>query len=217
MPLHLVDPASPLWLYAVLVAGIILLPGLDMAFVLASTLASGGRGGVAALAGIVTGGLVHVALGTLGLGLLLLRAPLLFNALLLAGALYLGWVGWGLWRGASALGTVAGAPVRPLRQVFGRAVATCLLNPKAYLFMVAVFPQFIRVDRGALAGQAIALAAITAVTQVLVYGGVALGAAGLQQALARHGRSQVMLGRGVGLLLMAMAVWTVVRGWQGQG
>lgn len=126
-------------------------------------------------------------------------------------------MGWGLWRGASALGAVAGVPARPLRQVFGRAVATCLLNPKAYLFMVAVFPQFIRVDRGALAGQAIALAVITAAAQVLVYGGVALGAAGLQQALARHGRSQVLFGRGLGLLLMAIAVWTVARGWQGNG
>ena len=37
------------------------------------------------------------------------------------------------------------------------ALATCLLNPKAYIFMLAVFPQFIRPDLGSLAAQAVAL------------------------------------------------------------
>ncbi len=46
--------ASPdLWLYFLLVFGIIALPGMDMAYVVASTVASGARGGVAAVAGIV--------------------------------------------------------------------------------------------------------------------------------------------------------------------
>eukprot|EP01041_Mallomonas_annulata_P022129 gene22129-42362_t len=76
-----------LWLYAVLVAGIVVLPGMDMAFVLASTLVDGRRSGAAAVAGIVLGGMVHVAMGALGVGLLLQHFPLAFNALLLAGSL----------------------------------------------------------------------------------------------------------------------------------
>ena len=59
-----------LWLFALLVFGIIAVPGMDMAFVLSSALADGRRGGFAALAGIVTGGFAHVLMGALGVGLL---------------------------------------------------------------------------------------------------------------------------------------------------
>ncbi len=102
-----------LWLYAALVFGIIVLPGMDMAFVLASTLVDGRRSGAAAVAGIVLGGMVHVAMSALGIGLLLQHVPLAFNALLLAGALYVGWMGWGLLRNTQALSEVQDQPRAP--------------------------------------------------------------------------------------------------------
>ena len=68
-----------LWLYFVMVAGIIVLPGMDMAFVMASALVDGRRGGMAAVAGIVAGGVVHLLMGATGVGLVLLSAPGLFN------------------------------------------------------------------------------------------------------------------------------------------
>ena len=46
---------EPVWLYAVLVFGIIVLPGMDMAFVLSSALAAGRRAGFAAVAGLMAG------------------------------------------------------------------------------------------------------------------------------------------------------------------
>jgi len=55
--------ASQLWLFFVLVLGIIALPGMDMAFVLGSTLVDGFKGGVAALAGVVAGGVAHIQPG----------------------------------------------------------------------------------------------------------------------------------------------------------
>lgn len=81
--------AADLLLFAVLVFGIIVLPGLDMAFVLGSSLAAGRRHGLAAVAGIVAGAVCHVAMTTLGIGVLLNVIPAAFNALLLAGALYI--------------------------------------------------------------------------------------------------------------------------------
>ena len=55
-----------LWLFSVMVLGIIALPGMDMAYVMASALAGGRRMGFAAVAGIVAGGAVHVAMAMLG-------------------------------------------------------------------------------------------------------------------------------------------------------
>ena len=57
------DQAAHLWLFFVLVLGTILLPGLDMAFILASALTGGRRSGLTAVAGIMTGGVCHVAMG----------------------------------------------------------------------------------------------------------------------------------------------------------
>lgn len=205
---------SQFWLYFVLVAGIVVLPGMDMAFVMASALVDGRRAGAAAVAGIVAGGLIHVAMGALGVGLVLLSAPRLFNGLLLVGSLYVAWMGLSLLRGASALGSVREEASRPLRATWGRAVLTCLLNPKAYVFMLAVFPQFLRAEYGSIAAQAAVLAAITSGTQMVVYGGVAAGAVGLRGWLRGNARTQVLLGRGVGGLLLGVAVWTAWQGWQ---
>ncbi|NML44051.1 LysE family translocator [Ramlibacter sp. G-1-2-2] len=201
-----------IWLFALLVFGIIALPGMDMAFVLASSLAGGRGGGFAALAGIVAGGLAHVVMGVLGVGLLLQALPAAYRLLLLAGAAYLAWIAWKLWRHPGALTEVPDTAQRSRRQTFWRALATCLLNPKAYVFMVAVFPQFLRPGQGPLAMQAALLWGVIAVTQVLVYGAVALGAGGLRARLARSAGRQMLLARQVALLLGGTALWALWHG-----
>lgn len=201
-----------LWLFALFVFGIIVLPGMDMAYVLSSALVDGRRAGLAAVAGMVLGGIAHVAMGALGVGALFTLYPPLFDAVLLAGALYVAWMGVSLWRAPGALTEVKTGVSRPAHQTFLRAAATCLMNPKAYVFMVAVFPQFLRPAEGSLATQVLALGAIIAVTQALVYGAVALGAAGVRATLQGSAAQQMLLARGVGGLLVATAIWAA---WQG--
>ena len=205
---------SHLWLFSLMVFGIIALPGMDMAYVVASALAGGRRMGLAAVAGIVAGGMVHVAMATLGLGLLLALYPLAFNALLLAGSLYIAWIGWSLWRGAAALGAVGTVPRLTVEQTFWRGALTCLMNPKAYVFMVAVFPQFVRPEYGPLGVQAMLMGLIIAAMQMAVYGTFAWGAGAVQHWLRRNPDTQVGLGRGVGVLLMMAALWTGWHGWR---
>ncbi len=208
------DSYTHLGLYALLVFGIILLPGMDMAFVLASALADGARAGLAAVAGMVVGGFVHVQASALGIGLLLQAWPALFNVMLAAGGLYVGWMGWQLWRGAGALGGVEAGRSRPLPATFGRAVLTCLMNPKAYLFCLAVVPQFIRPGAGPVALQGFVLFLIGALAQVLVYGGMALAAGRVRAWLAGSAGTQIAAGRAVGALLVATAAWTLANGWR---
>ena len=206
-----IAPASPLWLYFLLVAGIIALPGMDMAFVLASALTSGRRAGLAAVSGLVAGGWIHVAFGALGIGLLLQAAPGLFNALLVAGSAYVAWIGWTLLRGDVALGEQA-TSARPLHATFGRALVTCLLNPKAYLFTLAVFPQFLRGAGATVAPQVVAMAAITSATQLAIYGSLALAAGRARLWLRGNPATQRRMGRAVGVLLVLAAAWTAAHG-----
>lgn len=207
---------DPLWLFALLSIGIMVVPGMDMAFVLSSALVDGRRAGFAAVGGMVAGAIVHVAMGALGIGLLLQVAPAAFNALLATGALYVGWIGWSLLRSRVALGPAQGGVPRALDRIFGKAALTCLLNPKAYLFTLAVFPQFLRPDRGSMVTQAMAMWAIVATTQIVVYGAVALGAARLRDSLGERPAAQARLGHAVGVLLLATAAWTLVHAWRDQ-
>lgn len=204
---------DPLWLFALFVFGIIVLPGMDMAFVLASALVDGRRAALSAVAGMVAGGAVHTLMGALGVGLLLRLVPGAFNAVLAAGALYVAWMGVSLWRSPSTLAQVQDTPSRRPLQTFRRAMATCLLNPKAYVFMVAVFPQFLRPAQGHLAGQVLAMGVIIGCTQAAVYGAVALVAASLRARLQSSLPVQVRVARAVAVLLLGTSAWALGTGW----
>lgn len=202
-----------LWIFALYVLAIVVVPGMDMGFVLSSALADGRQAGLAAVAGIVAGGVAHVAMGVLGVGLLLKASPAAFDTVLAAGALYLAWIGWSLWRQPATLTAVGIAPSRTAGDTFARGLATCLLNPKAYIFMIAVLPQFVHPARGGLLAQALAIGIIVALTQALVYGGVALGAAALRVRLAHSAAAQATVARCAAVFLMAAAAWTAWQAW----
>jgi threonine/homoserine/homoserine lactone efflux protein len=172
-----------------MVFGVVILPGMDMAFVLASALSGGRRAGLAAVAGIITGGVGHVLLTLLGVGLLLQAAPRLYNALLLLGSGYIVWIGYSIFRSQSSSMKLPKQTSSSLLQTFLRALATCLLNPKAYVFMLAVFPQFLNLQQGQIVLQAILLGSIIAATQLLVYGGLAMSAATLNTKLIASGEA----------------------------
>lgn len=202
-----------LWLFFVVVFGVVALPGLDMAFVLASTLRGGNGAGLAAVGGIVLGGIAHMVMGVLGVAAILALWPPLFNAVLFAGALYIGWIGWTLLRAREGVTLPKAGSAPRGRSVFLQGMLTCLLNPKAYVFMLAIFPQFLRLERGDLWSQAAALGLITAFTQAMVYGVVAVGALRAHAWLALNPRAGLAAARSVGAVLIGAALLTVLQGW----
>jgi threonine/homoserine/homoserine lactone efflux protein len=209
--------SSPdLWLFFLLVFGVIVLPGMDMAYVATNALVGGLRGGITAVAGIVAGGAVHVAVAATGIAVLLAAWPAAFNAVLLAGSAYMVWVGVQLLKAARQAAPAQQAPAAPVGsgRVFGRAMLTCLLNPKAYAFMLAVFPAFVHTPQRPLALQALLLAAIIAATQAAVYGAVALAAAGTRRFAGVGAQGERWMLRITGPLLMAGAVLTLLLGWK---
>lgn len=203
-----------LWLFATLVLGVVVLPGLDMAYVMGSAMTGGRRMGFAALAGVIVGGICHVLMTSLGIGVLLRVVPGAFNALLLAGAVYIAWIGWSLLRSGAGFGAIAPSTPKPLGATFRQGLLTCLLNPKAYLFMLAIFPQFLRPQYGPLWIQAIVLWLIIAINQLCVYGGLALTADGVRRWLSRKPTAAPMAARIVGVLLIGAAMFTGFEGWR---
>jgi threonine/homoserine/homoserine lactone efflux protein len=204
-----------LWLFFVLVFGIVVLPGLDMAFVMGSALAGGRSRGFAAVAGIVAGGICHVLMTALGISVLIRLIPGAFNALLFAGALYIAWIGMSLMRGESSFGLHPDTRLRSRAATFRQGVLTSLLNPKAYLFMLAIFPQFLRPEYGLIWLQALVMWLIIAISQLCVYGGVALMADRARSWLQGKPAAGMMATRCVGAVLIAAAMFTGIEGWRG--
>lgn len=129
---------------------IILLPGPNSLFVLSVAARQGVRDGYRAAAGVMVGDAILMLASVLGVAALAKAYPQAFMALKLAGAAYLAWLGLGLLRaGWSAWqqARVADAPpMPPLARVenpFARTVGICLTNPKAILFFMSYFIQFV--------------------------------------------------------------------------
>lgn len=208
------DHYAHLWLFFLMVLGIIVLPGMDMAFVMASSLTGGRRAGLFAVGGIVAGGVCHVVAGALGLGLLLQLVPGMVNVMLLAGSAYIAWIGGSLMRSTSVFGALPSISVPSPWRTFRQAALTCLLNPKAYLFMLAIFPQFLRREYGSWWLQAVALGLIIALTQTGVYGSLALATGSARQWMAERPTAATAMARAVGSMLILAAAFTAWQGWR---
>jgi threonine/homoserine/homoserine lactone efflux protein len=205
--------AAHLWLFFTLVFGVVILPGLDMAFVLGSALVGGRRAGLSAVAGLMAGGICHTAMAAAGLAVVLKLVPMAFNAVLLVGGLYVGYVGLSLWRSAGAFAVGSSRPRAPF-QAFYRALLTNLSNPKAYVFMLAVFPQFVRPEDGALPAQALVLGVIILATQASVYGPMAWLAGNVGGWIEAHPNANRGIARTVGSVLVLVAALTLLEGWR---
>lgn len=209
----MVDYAQ-LWLFFVIVFGVVLLPGLDMAYVLGSALSGGRSTGLMAVSGIVAGGVCLVILTTLGIGVLLKAIPSAFNILLLAGALYMAWIGFSILRSRSQLSVGTQTVKHAHWLTFRRGMVNIMLNPKAYLFMLAIFPQFLHPHDGHLWFQALVLWIIIAVTQAGVYGSVALLGDKVRGLFHSNSRAGTIMNRGGGTVLILAAVFTAYDGWR---
>jgi threonine/homoserine/homoserine lactone efflux protein len=202
-----------LWLFFVLVFGAVLLPGLDFAFILGSALTGGRRHGFSAIAGAVTGAACHSVFAAIGIGLVLKVFPAAFAILLFAGTFYIAWLGIGIFRSSSTTATTeSNAPMSPWK-TFRRATANNLMNPNAYLFSLAIFPQFIVPSYGPIALQALVLWLIIAATQAIVYGAEVLAAASVRHWMIAKPNAETFIRRIVGGMLIAAAVVTAIGGW----
>ncbi|WP_026618620.1 threonine/homoserine/homoserine lactone efflux protein [Ensifer sp. WSM1721] len=207
--------AENLWLFFTLLFGIIIVPGMDMVFVLANALTGGRTSGLSATAGIMAGGVLHTLYAALGVSVVLHLVPQLFNLLLVAGAAYIAWIGFTLMRSSIIIGGVEGGARLTHWASFRQGALTSLMNPKAYLFMLAVYPQFLKPQFGPVWSQAAVMALMIAVTQLAIYGGLALAAGRGRDFIVGTPAATVAIGRAAGFLLVIIAAFTVWQGWGG--
>ncbi|MFE2286864.1 leucine efflux protein LeuE [Streptomyces sp. NPDC059443] len=135
---------------------IILLPGPNSLYVLSVAARRGVRKGYTAAFGVFTGDAVLMTLAAVGAGALLQTSPMLFGIVKLLGAGYLTWLAIGMLRGAWTMWRARrerdGAPEAPVpasaeagdaERPYRRALLISVFNPKAILFLMSFFVQFV--------------------------------------------------------------------------
>ena len=122
---------------------VVLIPGTGVVYTLSVALLLGFRASVWAALGCTLGIVPHLFASILGLTAVMHLSALAFQALKYAGAAYLIYLAWNLWRDTGALGIRENAGESRSGDIVLKAVLLNLLNPKLTLFFLAFLPQFI--------------------------------------------------------------------------
>ena len=181
-----------------------LIPGPNVAVIVANSVAYGARFGLLTVAGTSTAIIVQLALTGLGLSAALGTLGGWFEWLRWIGAAYLVYLGIAQWRAVATDFTATAPPAKSARAIYGRGVLVALTNPKTLLFYGAFFPQFVT-PGDTQARQLVLLLATCLVVAVVIDSGWALLAARLRRLLAARGRLRhrlsggLLIGAGLGL------------------
>lgn len=135
------------WLFVLMSFVVSATPGPNMLLVLSMSARHGLRSAIATMAGCMTALLTMMSISAAGLGALLQMFPAVFDALRLVGAAYLAYLGIKCWRApVHDQAQDDAAPIQSsanLAGLYRQGMLVAASNPKAILFAVAFFPQFI--------------------------------------------------------------------------
>ncbi|CAM3825017.1 Leucine efflux protein [Mesobacillus thioparans] len=125
-----------------------LTPGTDTMYIVSRSISQGRTAGMYSALGITSGVVVHTLLAAFGLSVILTQSALLFNAIKIAGAIYLAYLGVKMIMDKSNGNEQKSLPIHSNRKIFFQGVVTNVTNPKVALFFLAFLPQFIHADAG---------------------------------------------------------------------
>ncbi|MFG2954841.1 leucine efflux protein LeuE [Streptomyces sp. NPDC048291] len=192
---------------------IVLLPGPNSLYVLSVAARQGIRAGYTAAAGVWCGDTVLMTLSAAGVASLLKANAVLFGIVKYAGAGYLTWLAigmlraaWTMWRSRKqqaaeeAPPAVAAAQERPYR----RALVISLFNPKAILFFIAFFVQFVS-ESNPIVGF-VTLGVLAQLASVLYLSALIFGGSRLAAAFRRRRRLSAGATSAAGVLFLGFAV-----------
>jgi threonine/homoserine/homoserine lactone efflux protein len=191
--------------FGVASVALLLIPGPAVIYILNRSVSDGREVGLAAVAGLELGNMVHVVAASAGLSAVLATSATAFNTVKWLGAGYLVFVGVRtlLMRPATMSGDSTSVT---LKRSFTQGVVVNTLNPKVALFFVSYLPQFIDADKGAAWSQALVLGTVFVLIGCCTDGMYALTASALRNKLLT-GRTLPIVQRYVaGTVFVALGV-----------
>ncbi len=180
-------------------------PGPNMAYLAILSAGEGRKSGFFAVLGVTLGLLVTGIIAALGVATLISNSAPAYQALRIAGVLYLLWLAWDGWQEETETSPGKTNDMQKQAQFFRRGLIVNLLNPKAAVFYVAILPGFIDT-----ASSAIPQAVILTVTYVAIATAIhtfIVLLAGEAQKFLTNNRRRLILRRVLSLALGVIALW----------
>lgn len=185
---------------------IALIPGTGVIYTVSSGLFYGTRGSIAAAFGCTLGVVPHLLASILGLSLIFQLSAVFFQGLKVAGALYLLYLAWALWREQGALSFRSAAPEQNSRQIVVKAVLLSVLNPKLTVFFFAFLPLSISPDAASPLAELIFLSSIFMLVTLFVFLGYGVLASRVRNRVVGSPRVVVRLRRSFAVVFAIFGV-----------
>jgi threonine/homoserine/homoserine lactone efflux protein len=192
--------------FVLAVTVLMLVPGPNVALIVANSVAYGARYGLLTVAGTSSAMIVQLGIVALGMTEALHAAATWFEWIRWLGVIYLVWLGIKEWRAPPVDLTRTKPEPRSARAIYARALFVSLTNPKTLLFYGAFFPQFVRPDYDI--GLQVAVLSVTFLAlAILIDGAWAVAAGRARRLLASRGRLRnrlsggLLMGAGLGLAM----------------
>jgi len=193
--------------FAALALGMVLTPGPNMIYLVSRSICQGSRAGLMSLSGVALGFVFYMLCAAFGITAIVMAVPYAYDALRIAGAIYLGWLAWqALKPGGRSAFQVRDLPPDSPRKLFLMGLFTNLLNPKAAVLYLSLLPQFINPAQGGVLAQALTLGFTQIAISLSVNALIVLGAGQVALFLARRpgwARAQRLL---MGTVLAGLAI-----------
>ena len=174
------------WLgFALVALGMVLTPGPNMIYLVSRSICQGPRAGLVSLGGVALGFVVYMLSAALGITALVIAVPYAYDALRIAGALYLLFLAWQSVRpGGRSPFQLRDLPRDNARKLFAMGFVTSLLNPKIAVLYLSLLPQFIDPKIGHVLGQSLTLGFTQIAISVTVNASIAMTAGSIALFLA---------------------------------
>lgn len=195
---------NPEFLLASLI--IVLIPGTGVVYTITTGLTLQWRASLAAAVGCTLGIIPHILASIFGLSALLNMSAQAFSAIKWAGALYLLYLAWNMWRQAGALEIQKKSTESSFKSIILKAIAINLLNPKLTIFFFAFLPLFVSKDSSSPTLEMILLSAVFMGITFMVFALYGLLASGISAYLANSVKAVKRLQQAFAVILAGFAV-----------
>jgi threonine/homoserine/homoserine lactone efflux protein len=188
---------------------LLITPGPDVAFIVATGVAEGRRPALWASVGISLAMFAHSVFAAAGIAAIVATSDLAYDLIRFGGAAYLICLAYKSFRSKPFVAD-AQITARSPAENFRRGLLTNLLNPKAILFSGVFLPQFASPAYGPVFQQIVALGAVLAVLGWLFQSALSIASGSFGQWLLSSARRQAFLERLMGVVFLGLAVRLLV-------
>ncbi len=185
---------------------VVLIPGTGVVYTITTGLTLKWRASIAAAVGCTLGIVPHILASILGLSALLNMSAQVFSVLKLAGAAYLLYLAWNMWREAGTLEINQKSTETSTLKIIIKAIAINLLNPKLTIFFFAFLPLFVSKNSSSPTMEMIMLSAVFMGITLIVFALYGILASGISAYLANSTKAVKRLQQAFAIILAGFAV-----------